>query len=137
MIKLQGQSTTNASSLSQVGAVAALESSREFLKDWLHDYSKARDLVCWKLSQIPFLDVYKPEGAFYLFVGCKKLFAVGKISNDHDVCNFLLEKAHVAVIPGSEFGTQGYFRLCFAKPADLLEEAVDNIERAISNLTNG
>ncbi len=135
MIKLQGQSTTNASSLSQVAAAAALEGSQKFLKDWLYDYSKARDLVCGKLSQNPYLDVYKPDGAFYLFVGCKKLFGIGDNSNDHDVCNFLLEKAHVAVIPGSEFGTQGYFRLCFAKPTELLEEAVDNIQKAIFILT--
>ena len=134
MIKLQGQSTTNASSISQVGAVAALEGSQEFLKDWLQDYTKARDLVCGKLSQSPYLDIYKPEGAFYLFVGCRKLFGTGELSNDHDVCNYLLEKAHVAVIPGSEFGSQGYFRLCFAKQEELLNEAIDNILQAISAL---
>ena len=136
MIKLQGQSTTNASSISQVGAVAALEGSQEFLKDWLHDYTKARDLVCSKLSQSPYLDIYKPEGAFYLFVGCRKLFGSGKLFNDHDICNYLLEKAHVAVIPGSEFGSQGYFRLCFAKHEELLNDAVDNILQAISVLSH-
>ena len=135
MIKLQGQSTTNTSTLSQVGAVAALEGPKEFLKDWLHDYSNARELVCRKLSQSPYLDVYKPEGAFYLFVGCKKLFGMGGICNDHDVCDYLLEEARVAVIPGSEFGSQGYFRLCFAKPDELLEEATGNIIAAIANLT--
>ncbi|MCY4099643.1 MAG: pyridoxal phosphate-dependent aminotransferase [Rhodobacteraceae bacterium] len=134
MIKLQGQSTTNASSISQVGAVAALEGSQAFLKDWLHDYTKARDLVCSKLSQSPYLDIYKPEGAFYLFAGCRKLFGTGKLSNDQDVCNYLLENAHVAVIPGSEFGSQGYFRLCFAKQEELLNEAIDNILQAISAL---
>ena len=135
MVKLQGQSTTNASSLSQVGAIAALQGSQAFLKDWLHDYAQARDLVCGKLSQIPYLDVSKPEGAFYLFVGCQKLFGKGDLANDHKVVDFILEKAHVAVIPGSEFGTQGYFRLCFAKPVELLEEAVENIKQAIAILT--
>ncbi|MCY4184425.1 MAG: pyridoxal phosphate-dependent aminotransferase [Rhodobacteraceae bacterium] len=136
MIKLQGQSTTNASSLSQVGAVAALEGSREFLKDWLHDYTRARDLVCGKLSQSPYLDIYKPEGAFYLFVGCRKLFGAGELSDDKDVCNYLLENAHVAVIPGSEFGSQGYFRLCFAKQEKLLDRAIDNILQVISDLSH-
>lgn len=136
MIKLQGQSTTNASSLSQVGAVAALEGSREFLKDWLHDYTRARDLVCGKLSQSPYLDIYKPEGAFYLFVGCRKLFGAGALSDDNDVCNYLLENAHVAVIPGSEFGSQGYFRLCFAKQEKLLDRAIDNILQVISDLSH-
>ena len=136
MIKLQGQSTTNASSISQVGAVAALEGSQAFLKDWLHDYTKARDLVCSKLSQSPYLDIYKPEGAFYLFVGCRKLFGTGELSNDHDVCNYLLENAHVAVIPGSEFGSQGYFRLCFAKQEEMLNEAIDNILQAVSVLSH-
>ncbi len=134
MVKLQGQSTTNASTLSQVGAIAAFEGSQEFLSEWLNDYTGARDLVCKKLSQSDALEVHQPEGAFYLFVGCKKLFGYGDIVNDQDVCNYLLEKALVAVIPGSEFGCQGYFRLCFAKPVEMLDKATDNLIQSVNDL---
>ena len=73
-----------------------------------------------------------PEGAFYHFISCqalvgKKINGINTIRNDRDFCQFLLEKYGVAVVPGSEFGTAGYFRLCFAKSEDDLKNACQRI----------
>ena len=139
MIKLQGQSTTNASSIGQEAAIAALDSDQIFLKQWLSLYTKRRDIVSNGLKN-SFKDSFnKPEGAFYHFISCQSL--IGKkingshtINSDSDFCKFLLEKFGVAVVPGSEFGTPGYFRLCFAKSENDLKNACERITKFLELL---
>ena len=132
MIKLQGQSTTNASTIGQEAAIAALDAEQNFLNDWLKMYTIRRDIVSNCLGN-SFKDSFNnPEGAFYHFISCeelvgKKFNGINTINNDRDFCQLLLEKYGVAVVPGSEFGTPGYFRLCFAKSEDDLKNACKRI----------
>ena len=132
MIKLQGHSTTNASTIGQEAAIAALDAEQNFLNDWLKMYTIRRDIVSNSLGN-SFKDSFNnPEGAFYHFISCealvgKKLNGINTINNDRDFCQLLLEKYGVAVVPGSEFGTPGYFRLCFAKSEDDLKNACQRI----------
>ena len=125
MIKLQGQSTTNASSIGQEAAIAALDADQTFLNDWLSMYTTRRDIVSSCLENSFKGSFNNPEGAFYHFISCRELFGkkfngINTINNDGDFCQFLLEKFGVAVVPGSEFGTPGYFRLCFAKSEKMI-----------------
>ena len=139
MIKLQGQSTTNASSIGQEAAIAALDSDQIFLKQWLSRYTKRRDIVSNGLEN-SFKDSFNnPEGAFYHFISCqsligKKINGSDTINSDSDFCKFLLEKFGVAVVPGSEFGTPGYFRLCFAKSENDLKNACERINKFLELL---
>ena len=142
MTKLQGQSTTNASSIGQAAAVAALTGPQDHLDEWLEVYERRKALVCDQLSTISSLQVRKPEGAFYHFVGCDGLRGAASpdgtiLSSDRDFCDHLLHSAGVAVVPGSEFGMPGYFRICFAKSDDDLRLACDKISETVSGLKRG
>ena len=139
MAKLQGQSTTNPSSVSQAAALAALRGPKEFLEDWRLAYQSRRNLVFDRLSAIPGLTVFQPEGAFYHFVGCEGLY--GKktpaglvLGSDSDVGEYLLQTAGAAVVPGIEFGYPGYFRLCFAQSDETLVAACERIGDAVASL---
>ena len=142
MIKLQSQSTTNASSIGQAAALAALtrlELSNEFVSGCLSAYQRRRDLILKGLSRISGLDCSPPEGAFYAFVSCRSLFGRtipggSVLSNDSEFCEYLLRQAGVSVVPGSEFGGEGYFRLCFAASEETLEEACERIHAAVDAL---
>ncbi len=137
MIKLQGQSTTNASSVSQAAALAALNGSKEFLNNWNKKYQKRRDFTFNILKKIFPALIINPKGAFYHFINCKcylgKKFNDEKIiKNDVDFCRYLLEHYGVSVVPGSSFGCSGYFRLCYAKSEEDLEVACNRITKFIS-----
>lgn len=133
MTKLQGQSTTNASSISQWAAVAALNGDQEFLKEWRDVFQARRDLVVAGLNAAPGLECLTPEGAFYVFPSCAKL--LGKTSaggtrlkTDEDFVMALLEETGVALVHGAAFGLSGHFRLSYAASNKELEEAVRRIQ---------
>ena len=142
MTKLQSQSTTNASSIGQAAAAAALndpEASGRFISSCLRAYERRRSLVHYALNPANGLRTRLPDGAFYHFIDCRAL--VGKqlpdgstVSDDRDVCEFLLRSASVSVVPGSEFGGSGYFRLSFAAADGVLEEACRRIQSAVSDV---
>ena len=139
MAKLQGQSTTNPSSVSQAAALAALRGAKDFLEEWRLRYQERRDLVRDLLSAVPGLAVRQPEGAFYHFVGCEGLYgratpSGSELASDAEVSKFLLESAGAAVVPGSEFGSPGYFRLCFAQADETLRTACERIGEAVASL---
>ena len=132
MLKLQGQSTTNPSSISQWAAVEALNGPQEFLAEWREVFQGRRDLVVTGLKAAPGLDCLTPEGAFYVFPSVKGL--IGKVSrtgralqNDSDVVMALLEETGVALVPGSAFGLAGHMRLSYAAATSQLEAAVERI----------
>lgn len=137
---IQSQSTSNACSISQAAAAEALNGDQSFLESWRKSFAARRDLVVDGLSKIAELDVIKPHGAFYLYVGCKAL--LGKvtptrklISSDIDVAEYLLEEAHVAAVPGSAFGLPPYFRISYAIAPEKLELAITRIKKAIDLLS--
>lgn len=133
MTKLQGQSTTNPSSISQWAAVEALNGPQDFLAEWRQVFQDRRDLVVKGLNANTGLDCLVPEGAFYVFPSCKRLLgktsAGGKVLNtDEDFVMALLDETGVALVHGSAFGLAGHFRLSYAASNAELEEAVRRIQ---------
>lgn len=139
MAVIQSQATSCPSSVSQAAAVAALNGPQDFLKDRTASFQHRRDLVVGRLDAIEGLDCRVPEGAFYTFSSCAgvlgKTTPSGKtIATDTDFCAYLLDEAHVAVVPGSAFGLSPYFRISYATSEADLVEALDRIERACAAL---
>ena len=142
MGKLQGQSTTCASSIGQAAALAALRdraAAEAFIRSCNAEYRRRRDLVHSALSGIEGLKAGVPEGAFYHFIDCRGLYGRrtpegGVIGDDRDVCEYLLAGRGVALVPGREFGGPGFFRLSYAASAEILEEACRRIGAAVEEL---
>ncbi|MDK4701755.1 pyridoxal phosphate-dependent aminotransferase [Rhizobium sp. CNPSo 4062] len=139
MAVIQSQATSCPSSVSQAAAVAALNGPQDFLEGRKASFQRRRDLVVGRLNAIEGLDCLMPEGAFYTFSGCAGVLGTttpsGKmIETDADFCVYLLDEAHVAVVPGSAFGLSSYFRISYATSEADLVEALDRIERACAVL---
>lgn len=139
MTIMQSQSTTNPCSISQVAAQEALNGSQNFIPQNQELFSKRRDLVLSRLNDIELLSCNKPEGAFYIFPNCFAMF--GKttpdgniLTNSNDVANYLLEKALVAVVSGTAFGMDGFFRISYATSDNLLIKACERISNACMQL---
>jgi aspartate aminotransferase len=132
MAKLQSQSTSNPSSISQAAAVEALNGSQDFILKRNQSFKVRRDFVVEALNKIDGITCLKPNGAFYVFPNCSKCFnkkdKTGKIiNNDSDFVSSLLETYQVAVVQGSAFGLEGYFRISYATSMDNLKKALDRI----------
>lgn len=142
MIKLQSQSTTNPSSISQAAALAALtetKQTKEFISQCVRIYQHRRDFVLEKIDSIPQLECLSPDGAFYAFIRCNKLLGrktpSGRLlTSDTDFCEYLLQHAGVSTVPGVEFNGSGYFRISFATSEDVLEEALGKIQASVAAL---
>ena len=139
MGKLQSQSTSNPSSVSQAAAVEALNGDQSFLKTRAEVFKKRRDYVVNALNKIDGVSCEMPEGAFYVFPNCSGIIGKktknGKIlDNDEDVVTALLEDAGVAVVQGSAFGLEGYFRISYATSDELLSSACNRISDFCSEL---
>ena len=139
MAVIQSQATSCPSSVSQAAAVAALNGPQDFLEGRTASFQRRRDLVVNGLNAIEGLDCLVPEGAFYTFSGCAGVLGTttpsGKtIATDADFCAYLLDEAHVAVVPGSAFGLSPYFRISYATSEADLVEALDRVERACAAL---
>ena len=134
MAKLQSQSTTNPSSISQAAAVEALNGTQDFIKSRTKSFKERRDFVLKSLNNIKGLSCLKPNGAFYVFPNCQKLLGT-KLKTDKDFVEKLLEEALVAVVQGSAFGLDGYFRISYATSMDNLKKAIERIKSFCENLT--
>jgi len=139
MIKIQGQSTSNASSISQYAALAGIKGNNDFLKPCLDAFDERRKFVVKRLNSIEGMKCLMPEGAFYAYPNV--LGIVGKqtpegktLNNDTAIVEWLLDTAEVAAVPGSAFGLEPYFRVSYATSLDLLNEAMNRIEKAILTL---
>jgi len=140
--KVQSQSTSNPSSISQAAAVAALSGDQSFLQSRNDAFAARRDMVVDMLNACEGISCIKPEGAFYVFpscVGCVgKTTPEGKvIENDEDFVTYLLEAEGVACVQGSAFGLEGYFRISYATSEQALKEAGIRINRACAALQGG
>jgi aspartate aminotransferase len=139
MRKLQSQSTSNPTSISQWATVAALNGPQGFLKERAIAFKERRDLVVKMLNAAPGLECPIPEGAFYVFPSCAgvlgKKTADGKtIESDEDFALALLEAEGVAVVHGAAFGLSPFFRVSYATSTDLLREACTRIQRFCASL---
>ncbi|NDF57360.1 MAG: pyridoxal phosphate-dependent aminotransferase [Proteobacteria bacterium] len=137
--KIQSQSTTNPSSISQAAAVEALNGDQSFINPRAIEFKKRRDFVVSSLNNTKGLTCVNPQGAFYVFPNCKKLMnkktSSGKIiKNDTDFATYLLEETGVAIVQGSAFGLEGYFRISYATSMQILEKAVAKIKSFCESL---
>jgi aspartate aminotransferase len=139
MAKLQSQSTSNPSSVSQAAAVEALNGPQDYIPERAAIFESRRDLVVSMLNQASGLECPKPEGAFYVYPSCAG--AIGKrtpdgklIENDLDFVSALLEGEGVAVVHGSAFGLEPHFRVSYAASTEDLEEACRRIQRFCAGL---
>ena len=140
MIKIQGQSTSNPSSISQYAALAGISGSKEFLNPCLKAFDERRHYVVDKLNSIEGISCILPEGAFYAYPNVSELIGNktknGKIlNNDAEIVEWLLESAEVAAVPGVAFGLEPYFRVSYATSLDVLKEAMNRIEKAVLTLS--
>ena len=140
MAKLQSQSTSNPSSISQAAALAALEGPEEFLSERNDKFRIRRDMVVDMLNNCNGLSCLKPSGAFYVYPSCSgvigKALTSGKvIENSIDFSSYLLESEGVAVVPGSAFGADPFFRISYATSDSILEEACKRIKKACEQLS--
>ena len=130
--KIQSQSTTNPSSISQAAAVEALNGNQDFISIRAKAFEERRDFVVNTLNSINGIKCLKPDGAFYVFPSCKNLIGKKdingkKIENDTDFVQSLLENNGVAVVQGSAFGLEGYFRISYATSMENLKKALKKI----------
>ncbi len=133
--KIQSQSTSNPSSISQAAAAEALNGTQDFIKERSDAFKERRDFVVNSLNNIKGISCLKPNGAFYVFPNCKKLLGKKtKIKTDSEFVEKLLEKANVAVVQGSAFGLDGYFRISYATSMEKLKIAMERIKSFCENL---
>jgi len=140
MIKIQGQSTSNPSSISQYAALAGISGSKDFLDPCLKAFDERRHFVVDKLNSINGISCILPEGAFYAYPNVSGLIGKktqnGKIlNNDAEIVEWLLESAEVAAVPGVAFGLEPYFRVSYATSLEVLKEAMNRIEKAVLTLS--
>ncbi|MBD1150615.1 pyridoxal phosphate-dependent aminotransferase [Pelagibacterales bacterium SAG-MED29] len=134
--KIQSQSTSNPTSISQAAAVEALDGTQDFIQERANSFKERRDFVVNSLNNINGISCLRPEGAFYVFPSCKKLLGKKtKIKTDKDFVEKLLEKSEVAVVQGSAFGLDGYFRISYATSMENLEKAMERIRSFCNSLT--
>jgi aspartate aminotransferase len=140
MNKVQGQSTTHTSSVSQAAAVAALNGPQDFIEKHNAVFKDRRDLVVSMLNQAPGLSCPTPEGAFYVYPNCAGVIGRttpdGKtLETDTDFVTYILEAEGVAAVQGEAFGLSPHFRVSYATATELLEDACQRIQRACAALS--
>jgi aspartate aminotransferase len=140
MAKMQSQSTSNPSSISQIAAIEALDGPQDSIPERNQVFRKRRDLVVAMLNQAPGIACHRPDGAFYVYPSCAGLIgkrtAEGKrIENSEDFAGYLLQGQGVAVVPGAAFGLDPFFRISYATSTEALSEACQRIQRAAAALT--
>ena len=140
MAKIQSQSTTNPSSISQAAAVEALNGPQNFIIKRSKKFQERRDIVVKSLNEIKGLSCLNPDGAFYVFPNCLKYLnkkdEKGKLlKTDSDFVESLLENNGVAVVQGSAFGLEGYFRISYATSIQNLKNALKRISKFCNSLS--
>lgn len=131
MKKLQSQSTSNPCSIAQAAAEAALIGDQSCLQEMLVKFKERHDYLVPALNAIDGVDCRPADGAFYAFPNVQRLIDKLGLKDDMAFTEFLLEKAEVAVVPGSAFGTPGCIRLSCATSLDTLKDAINRIKSAI------
>jgi aspartate aminotransferase len=135
--KIQSQSTSNPSSISQAAAVEALNGQQNFIQERADAFKERRDFVVSSLNNIKGINCLTPNGAFYVFPSCKGLLnKKTKLKTDTEFVQKLLEKSMVAVVQGSAFGLDGYFRISYATSMENLKKSISRIKDFCDSLNN-
>ncbi|MBT5223644.1 MAG: pyridoxal phosphate-dependent aminotransferase [Gammaproteobacteria bacterium] len=133
MRKVQSQSTSNPTSISQVAAEEALKGDQSCIDTMLVEFKKRHDYVVDELNKLPGIECIKSDGTFYVFPNVEQLISrLEGINNDLDLAEYFIEKADVALVPGSAFGCQGHIRISIATSMENLQTALIRIKKAIS-----
>ena len=138
--KIQSQSTNNPSSISQAAAVEALNGTQDFISQRSKAFQERRDFVVKSLNEIKGLNCSNPDGAFYVFPNCSKCLNKKDkkeklLKTDSDFVESLLENNGVAVVQGSAFGLEGYFRISYATSMQNLKNALKKISEFCNSLS--
>jgi aspartate aminotransferase len=132
MCTIQSQSTSNPTSISQYAAEAALTGDQSFINDMCIEFKKRHDYVVAELNNIEGIECLETDGTFYVFPNVEKLIArLEGINNDLEFSDYLIEKAGVALVPGSAFGSEGHIRISIATSMANLQNALERIKKAI------
>jgi aspartate aminotransferase len=132
MTNIQSQSTSNPTSISQVAAEAALNGDQGFIGEMVEAFRQRHDFVVERLNAIAGIDCLPTDGTFYVFPEVRVAIERLGLADDLALSEFLLERAEVAIVPGSAFGAPGHIRLSIATSMANLEKAIDRIERCLS-----
>ena len=132
MKKVQSQSTSNPSSISQAATIAALNGSKDEIYTMVEQYKIRHDYLCSALNAIEGFRTSPGTGAFYLFPDVKNVIEKKGFSDDVELSEYLIETANVAVVPGSAFGSIGYIRLSYATGLEQIKEAVERISKSLA-----
>lgn len=139
MSNIQSQSTSNPNSIAQKATIEALTGPQDEVGKMVSTFAQRREYIIDRLNKIPSVTCCKPIGAFYAFANVSSYYGRSyqgkKIANSTDLADYLLEVARVAVVPGVEFGMDGFERLSFATSIENVREGVDRIEKALTQLT--
>ncbi len=138
MTKIQSQSTSNPTSIAQKAAVEALRGRQDFIPMMVTEFDKRRKFIIERLNNMKGLSCIKPVGAFYAFPNVSFYYNKSgdgiTINSSLDLSAYLLDKAKVAVVPGSAFGNDNYIRLSYATSIDNIKRGLDRIEEALAVL---
>jgi aspartate aminotransferase len=134
ILKLQSHSTSNPTSIAQKAAAEALRGPQESVQTMLAEYRKRRDFVVERLRRIPGVACAEPKGAFYAYPNIGVALGRNGIGNTLEFAERLLEKAHVAVVPGEAFGTDKHVRISYATSMHELERGLDRLHKFIVEL---
>lgn len=136
MSSMQSHATSNPNSIAQRASVAALNGPEEPITAMVAEFAKRREFMVERIGQIEGLSCRKPQGAFYVMANVSQLFGrtIGGevIKDDLQLCSLLLEKAHVAVVPGSAFGASDFVRLSYANSLENIRKGLDRIDQFIN-----
>ena len=130
---MQGHSTSNICSIAQKAGLAALTGSMECVDKMREAFVRRRDFAMKIIEGWPFAICPKPDGAFYLFLDVSKCYG-GSVNNSTDLCTLLLDKAHVAVVPGAAFGDDKCIRFSYAVGDEVLRGALESIGKVLAQL---
>ena len=127
MNKIQSQSTSNPCAIAQKASVAALNMDQSQIQEMVKIFKQRHDYIVEALNNIPGFACVPGQGAFYAFIQAEDFIKQRQMKDDVELAAYLIEKAHVALVPGSAFGMPGYLRLSYATSMDNLKEAINRI----------
>jgi aspartate aminotransferase len=131
---IQSQSTSNPASTAQAAAVEALTGPQDEVEKLREIFEKRRDIMAEEIAKIPGLSLVKPDGAFYAFVNVSDYYGNSNINGSSDFAAYLLERHHLACVPGEPFGSDDHVRLSFAVGEDTIREGVERLAAACDEL---
>ncbi len=139
MTKIQSQSTSNPTSISQMAAIEAYNGPQDYVVNVLTDFAARRAFIVKALNDIPGISCFNPQGAFYAFPDVGGLIGKScngkKIDSSLTLCEVLLDEAKIAAVPGEAFGAPGYMRLSYATSMDNIVKGIKRLEEFVKGLS--